>query len=93
MDNSVQLICSILDTKANVFGPIFLARSKGEAIRTFDQVVNDKRGEGTVISQYPDDFVLHCLGSFDAVKGIVHGGILENIARGTDFVKHAPVSV
>lgn len=94
MDNSVQLILSILDTKANVFGPIFLARSKGEALRTFDQIVNDKRGDGSLIALYPDDYVLHCLGTFDAFKGVVVGSVLESIARGTDFVRiDKPVSV
>lgn len=90
MDNSVQLIFSILDSKAGAFGPPFLARSKGEAMRSMDKLVNEPKGS-QLVADYPEDFVLYLIGEFDAQLGaILPVGKLESVCKGTDFVRQVP---
>lgn len=86
----IQFMFAFCDVKAAAFGPPFLANTKGEAMRTFDHLVNDN-GKGSMISQYPEDFILYQLGSFNMSKGTVIPNVIEHVAKGIDFVKAVPV--
>ncbi len=55
-------IFTIYDNKAKAFLPPFYARTKGEAIRSFQSTVNDPTSN---MNKYPGDFALFQLGEFD----------------------------
>lgn len=78
-------VYSIMDCKANFFGPPFLAKTKGEAMRMFDNLVN--AGDKNMVSQYPEDFILFSIGDFNLTKGEMVPNVIEHVAKGIDFVK------
>lgn len=57
---------AIQDMKAELFFPPFFQASKGQATRAFTSLANDPQ---TQISQYPQDFRLVCIGTFDDQVG------------------------
>lgn len=63
-----MIVCvfAIWDTKAQSFSQPFYAGSKGLAIRSFTDLVNDDK---TSVNKYPDDFTLFELGKFDDSDG------------------------
>lgn len=64
----ITKIFSVFDSKAEVFSPPFFAQTKGLALRSFTDLVNDPK---TTVHQYPADFTMFELGEFDDVKGVV----------------------
>lgn len=58
---------AVRDAKAETFNPPFYKHTHGEAERDFVTLVND--GKST-LNQYPDDFDLYYIGSYDTDKGI-----------------------
>lgn len=63
-----QKIFTIYDSKVEAYmNPIF-CRSKGEAIRSLTDAVNDEK---TQINKYPEDFTLFEIGEFDPVNGTI----------------------
>ena len=63
-------IFSIFDSKAENFNtPIFLP-TEGQAIRIFDDMVNDQ-ADKSEIAKHPEDYTLFCLGEFDSDAGLV----------------------
>ncbi len=61
-------IYTIHDSKAEAFMNPFFLNSKGEAIRTFTEAVNDPQ---STISKYPDDFTLFEIGIYDTDDGLI----------------------
>lgn len=59
---------SVLDLKAGFFKPPFCARSNGEAIRMLAEAARDP---DTQLAQYPDDFALYELATFNDVTGAI----------------------
>lgn len=59
-------VFAIKDQKAHVFMPPWLKGSAGEAERDFRTVVNQK---DSIFGQYPKDFDLYQLGTFDDNSG------------------------
>lgn len=55
-------VYSIFDSKVEAFMQPFYCKSKGEAIRSITEAVNDPK---TSLSKYPEDFTLFELGSWD----------------------------
>lgn len=62
----VQKVFSIYDEKAKMYQPPFMAHTKGQVIRTFTDIVNEK---GHPINQHPSDYTLFELGTFDNLTG------------------------
>ena len=62
----IHKIYTIFDSKALVFGNIFIQKTNGEAIRSFSEVANDPQ---SAICKYPEDFCLMEIGTFDDTKG------------------------
>ena len=61
-------IFSIYDSKAETFNtPLFLVQ-EGQAIRIFDDMVNDDQ---TDIAKHTEDYTLFNLGEFDSETGLV----------------------
>lgn len=53
---------SVYDCKAEAYHQPFYMRSKGEALRSWQQAVND---ENTTFCKFPGDFTLFEIGEFD----------------------------
>ncbi|AZL82808.1 nonstructural protein [Apis mellifera associated microvirus 8] len=83
---SKKVIVTVRDTKAEAyFSPLFV-RSKGEAIRSFADEVNNK--DNSIIGQHPEDFHLVYLGTFD--EGTAQFELADApvaLARGLDLVR------
>lgn len=58
---------SIRDSKAEVFNTPYFAKSHGEAERNFHMLVKDDK---TLPGQFPDDFDLYYLGTYDDFTGL-----------------------
>lgn len=59
---------SIYDVKSDTFRTPFFMNSAPEAIRAFEDLVNDAN---TLVARHPEDFKLVCVGTFDEVKGVL----------------------
>lgn len=59
-------IYSIRDIKAGSYSEPFLAKTHGEAERSFTELVRDPK---TLVSKYAEDYSLVQIGSFDHNKG------------------------
>lgn len=67
----VLLVFAVLDSVAKMFLQPFYARTTEEAMRRFRATVNDPRSEG--IAQFPEDYHLYQIGTFDQETGTVAG--------------------
>jgi hypothetical protein len=63
-------IYSLYDEKAEAFGTPFCALNEGVSKRMFDRLLRDA---DSMVSQYPDDYVLYEIGAFDDQKGYIDG--------------------
>lgn len=61
---------SVRDSKGEVYSPPFLAKTPGEAERSFHGLVKDPK---TQVGQYPEDYDLYQIGTFDDVAGKIVG--------------------
>lgn len=61
-------IFAIRDAKALAFGQPFFSQTKGTAIRSFQETVNDPNSP---FHKYPDDYSLFEIGIFDDEKGTI----------------------
>jgi hypothetical protein len=59
---------AIRDGKTESYGTPFFAPHKGQAVRMFQQLANDRRSE---VWKFPRDYVLFEVGSFDLSSGEV----------------------
>ena len=57
---------AIFDKKALSFATPFFAPRDAVAVRSFEDLVRDKR---SLVSQHPEDFALHLVGSFEPETG------------------------
>jgi len=79
------LLFAIFDSKAGFWMPPMAFRSRGEALRSFMAVANDKSSQ---IGMHPGDYTLFHIGSFDEDKGILMpASVLENLGLALNFVK------
>lgn len=58
----IQNVYTIKDAKSNTFANPFYSINHNTAIRSFNQAANDPQ---TTIHQYPEDFSLYYLGTFN----------------------------
>jgi len=70
----VQVVMSVFDVQALLYGRPFFAPARGAAVRSVADEVN-RGGQDNVISAHPQDFRLFELGTFDDVSGVfsLHG--------------------
>ena len=65
----MKILCSVFDTKAELWMDPFCTRSRGEAIRMFiDSVGNPSNA---TLNQHPEDFGLYYLGEFDEGNAVI----------------------
>lgn len=67
---------SVRDDAVGAFLPLFFARSKGEAIRSFTMAVSDEKHQ---FAASKGDYVLFKIGSFDDNSGALFGDGPERI--------------
>lgn len=63
-----MFLFSVHDSAVGAFLPVFFARSKGEAIRSFSQALDDPKHQ---FAQSRGDYALFQLGTFDDQNGEV----------------------
>lgn len=61
-------IFSVYDCKTEAYAQPFFMKTKGEAVRGFTDVSNDK---STNIAKYPEDFTLFEIGEYDDSNGMI----------------------
>lgn len=77
---------TVRDKAVGAFLPIFFVRSRGEAVRSFSDAVNDP---GKPFNKHAGDFDLWYLGTFDDATGALalpDGGAPERVAGAIDVL-------
>lgn len=64
----IHNVYSVFDSKSKVHSFVHLEVNKAVAVRGFEKAVNDP---STNLYQWPEDFVLFELGTFDDEKGLL----------------------
>lgn len=82
-------VFSILDTKAGTYNPPFYQKNVGEATRTFSKICSDRE---SLISQYPEDFVLCLVGDFDDESGIISSIPVLTIGTAAQYVSKGSIN-
>ena len=78
---------SIYDTATKVFNRPFYQHTKGQAIRSFTDLVNDDQTE---ISKHPSDYALFLLGTFEDDTGSLFSeSAPEKVITGLEVVEDA----
>ena len=72
----------IFDKAANIYGNMIALPNDEVAIRLFKSMVNGNQGN---ITEYPEDFSLHCIGTFDENIGYISPLVTKN---GEKYVGH-----
>lgn len=75
---------SIYDSKAKLYFRPFTARTRGEALRLFQQAANDKQ---TQIGEYPEDFILFEIGEFNDSNGNLTAEPHTSLGKALDYVR------
>jgi hypothetical protein len=78
-------VFAIYDSKGGYYRTPFSMRSRGEAVRAFADVANDKTTE---IGKHPEDFTLFLLADFDTDTGTYKNQITPiSLGLARDFTK------
>lgn len=64
-------IYAVKDLAVQCFGNPFVVRAQGEALRSFQDEVNNDNGN-SAIAKHPEDYELFCIGEYDEQNGIIH---------------------
>lgn len=80
----IQQMFSIQDVKTQTFNPPFYQKNVGEACHTFEKLANDST---SIISEYPEDFVLVHLGGFCDDTGEIISIKPTNVGTAVQYVK------
>ncbi len=78
-------IFSVRDIKTDQFAnPMFLI-TKGHAIRSFADAVNDKEPNNQ-LNKHPEDFELHHLGEFDTDSGLINANPPKQVVTASEVI-------
>lgn len=78
-----KVICSVLDSVANVYALPFTSFNAGTAVRDFGHAVRDPDSQ---LHKSPGGFSLYAIGSFDDDTGEVVGNTPQLLAKATQFI-------
>jgi hypothetical protein len=78
-----QLVFAIYDTKAKQYQEPFFARTVEVAIRSFKRAVNQ---QGTAFNEFPDDFILFQIGSWDSESAVLISTAPHSLGQGLAFL-------
>ncbi|WNK12594.1 MAG: nonstructural protein [Microvirus sp.] len=77
------------DSKVQTFAQPFQMRTKGEALRGWQDVCNDP---STQISKYPEDYSLHELGEYDEETGsFINLPVPLNLGLAASYKRTQPI--
>lgn len=80
-------IFSCYDSKAEAYLNPFLLRSRGEALRSFENVVNTPDNNSWIYKN-PEDYTLFEIGEFDERTGVIKAYEAKvSLGSGNDFKK------
>lgn len=82
------LLCSIYDTKAEVYTAPMQFQSAAQALRSFTDAVNNKQSD---FGKHPEDYVLLEIGSWDERSGEIEPCVPTSLGVGINFVKESEV--
>lgn len=82
-------IVAVFDLKAQIFHQPFAVSASIVAARQFRNVIINK--QGNLISDYPEDFELRDLGSFNELEGKFIQEKIETIETGKNVLKFAKI--
>lgn len=80
--NSTHLIGSIKDTKAGIFFPPYLYRTKADFVRT---VQVEAKNNQSMLHKFPGDYELHVVGQWSEHEGITDFSEPEKIGSVLDL--------
>lgn len=86
---SKKYVTAVYDCKAEVYTPPMCNATKGEAIRSFSDAVNNRDSQ---LNLHPEDFTLYQIGLYD-----VHSGSFDcltepvYIGRASEFVRQLSI--
>jgi len=75
-------IFSVYDSKAEAYMQPFFFQGKGQAVRSFSDLVNDN---STLCGKHPQDFTLFHIGEFDDATGNVSSSVHTSLGTGQEF--------
>lgn len=61
-------VFAVYDSKVQAFSIPFILKSKGEALRSFTEISNDKSSS---IGKYPSDFTLFNIAQYEDTTGLI----------------------
>lgn len=79
----VLKVFSIFDIKSELFNTPFFMVTRGEAVRAFKDLVNDR---ATTVGRHPDDYRLMCIGTFDNESGTFAANDCDSLGFGSDYL-------
>lgn len=80
----ILVVCGVFDSAAECFGRPFFVPSRGVAIRSFRDEVNNPE---SAMKAHPEDYVLYVMGSFDDSNGQFEVGVPQQLLRGKDCIE------
>lgn len=80
-----QIVCSVFDSAAQVFGRPFFVVAKGQAVRSFTDEVQ-RQAPDNELARHPEDFTLYAVAEFDDAYGSFNAFQPEVLIRGKDCV-------
>ncbi|WNK12398.1 MAG: nonstructural protein [Microvirus sp.] len=81
-----QVIVSVRDAKADIFGRPFFVQTAGVAIRSFSDEVN-REGTDNQFNTHPEDFSLYEIGLYDDIDGKIYPYDIPKLLIQADQVK------
>ena len=82
-------IYSIYDSVAQAFQKPFYMHNDGEALRMFQQAVNDPH-ENNVINKHPEQFTLFHVGEWEDKNATIDTATPKAIGLGIEYVEPSP---
>lgn len=83
----ILIMFAVFDSKAKTYLPPFMLKTEAEAQRAFSTAVNNPQHN---IGEYPADYTLFSLGTFDDETGQLLTTSKIAIGNGVEYLTHKP---
>ena len=83
MTSRTEEYYSIYDKVAKIYIVPYLALNDEDAIRAFRTLVQNPK---TPFNAHPSDYELYHIGRFDFIDGIMEGGTMDLVVKGSSFI-------